>query len=353
MELDCEHTFCEDCLYDHLTSGIQSAFLCPKCRNDIDSITPVPKLLHQLLDELEAICPNQRTGCEAHLKRYTMNDHINRYCEFTEVDCPSADCEGSAQRRFLDGDRCLHYLVECEYCQQLMMELDTKEHLERNCPQALLSCDHCGAFQRRSETELHVEQHCQKFPISCLGKIVGCSVTDARDMVNEHMKTCPFAVMAPHIREQNERHAKLREETSQVREQMVNIDNRLEELEKSFRLLSTTMRLQRRRSLEPETTISTNRVEELAGRVNDLATDYNSRLDNVTSENARMHVAFYNENINNARQFHTLNAALTSLRGHVAHMSNPRTPASTASSGATSAGSGPSAVDSRREPPKL
>jgi hypothetical protein len=122
MELGCEHIFCEDCLYDHLQSGIQSASVCPKCRDSIDSIRPVPKLLNHLLDELEAICPNKSAGCLAYHKRYTMADHVNSYCEFTEVSCPAVDCLQPVQRRFLE-ERCLHSEIECGQCEEMVMEM--------------------------------------------------------------------------------------------------------------------------------------------------------------------------------------------------------------------------------------
>jgi hypothetical protein len=138
VELDCEHVFCEDCLYDHLQSGIQSASFCPKCRNSIEDIQPVPKLLNQLLDELEVLCPNKQAGCMEHHKRYTMNDHVNNYCDFTKVGCPAVDCLLLVPRRFLE-ERCPHNEVECDQCEKPMMELELGVSVQIPLPSSFAS----------------------------------------------------------------------------------------------------------------------------------------------------------------------------------------------------------------------
>jgi hypothetical protein len=123
MELGCGHIFCKECIYDHLQSGIQSASRCPKCRRQVDSVSPVSTILSHLLDELEVECPNRASGCDLKIKRYTIKDHVKQYCPFTEVSCPSPDCELFIERRYLEED-CLHSYVECEDCLEQIMEKD-------------------------------------------------------------------------------------------------------------------------------------------------------------------------------------------------------------------------------------
>lgn len=123
VELECEHIFCEDCVYEHLSCGIQSSSSCPKCRRSIDTIKPVPRLLNQLLDELEVECPNKKSGCLLPLSRYTVHDHVNRYCAYEELQCPKTNCGGTTQRRHIDKG-CLHTHVECEVCNEFVMEKD-------------------------------------------------------------------------------------------------------------------------------------------------------------------------------------------------------------------------------------
>lgn len=123
MELGCGHIFCRDCLYDHLQSGIQSAGKCPKCRQDVDAVSPVSTILNHLLDELEVKCPKQASGCDQHIKRYTIRDHVKQYCPYTEVPCPDPDCEMFIARRYAD-EECLHTFVECDDCLKQVMEKD-------------------------------------------------------------------------------------------------------------------------------------------------------------------------------------------------------------------------------------
>jgi site-specific recombinase len=172
------------------------------------------------------------------------------------------------------------------------------------------------------------------------------------------LKVCPIAIMAPHFQEQNERHVQLQQDTTQVCDQLHDLESKFEELEASFKQLSTSIKRERRRSLATGGTVSASRVEEITGRLDELATDYNSRLDNATSDNARMHMAFMNENLRNQQQFHTLNATLTVMRNQLNHLAALRATGSNATAGsgtgATNSGSSGVGMDSgRREPPKL
>jgi chromosome segregation ATPase len=202
---------------------------------------------------------------------------------------------------------------------------------------------------------LHYTQKCLMFPTPCPGQVIGCPVTAARHTINEHTISCPMAIMAPHFQEQNQKNALLQQETSQLRDHILDLDSKLEELETNFRQLSTSIKRERRRSLASGSTVPASRLEEITNRVDELATDYNSRLDNATSENARMHMAFMNETLRNQQQFHTINGTITALRSHLAQLSAWRAAGNNSSNGTTtnSGSSGVSMDSGRREPPKL
>lgn len=138
MELGCGHSFCKECLFHHVQSGIQNSRRCPKCREEIETISPVSTILGHLLDELEVECPNGASGCAQHIKRYTVQDHVKQYCLFTEIPCSSPDCELLIERRFA-GEDCLHSYVECEDCLEQIMEKD----LHVSLPLFLNGCTHC------------------------------------------------------------------------------------------------------------------------------------------------------------------------------------------------------------------
>jgi chromosome segregation ATPase len=206
----------------------------------------------------------------------------------------------------------------------------------------------------RGDLAMH-QQKCPMFPTLCPGNAVGCSISDARQSINEHAKACPMAIMAPTFQEQDNKNATLRQQNSQLRELLLGLDSKLEEMETNFRELSTSIKREHRRSLESESTVPISRLEEITNRVEELATDYNSRLDNATSESARLHVAFMNENIRTQQQLLTMNGSLSALRAHIAHLAASRAAGNNASTGtSTTSGSSVVSIDSgRREPPKL
>ena len=381
MELGCEHIFCEDCVYEHLSCGIQSASSCPKCRRHVDSLKPVPRLLNQLLDELEVECPNKSAGCIRPLKRYTVNDHVNKYCDFEEVRCPKSNCSGNIQRRFLDKG-CLHTHIECEICNDLVMEKDlavsfihiksseqlaniSQHHEEAICPAALVNCDHCHLELRRGQVSKHLDDDCPMIDVSCPGQVVGCKTSDKRHAMKEHIATCPMATMSSYFTDMGDKQATLVEENKRLRSQIDLLDARLEELEDNHKKLAQSIRKERRRASQAETSVaSANKIDELQARVEELSADWNTRLDNATSEAARLHMEMMNQAQQTGQRFYTLNGTVTSLRTQINHLlANSRpgggggssgggTSSGLAGSGA-SAGGGVSLDTARREPPKL
>lgn len=142
IELGCGHSFCTDCLFQHFQSGIQNSRRCPKCREEVEVVSPVSTILSHLLDELDVECPNRDSGCTQHVKRYTVRDHIKQYCLFTEIPCSSPDCELLIERRFA-GEDCLHSYVECEDCLEQIMEKDLIVSLPlflTGCTQVVIFC---------------------------------------------------------------------------------------------------------------------------------------------------------------------------------------------------------------------
>ena len=383
MELGCEHIFCEDCVYEHLSCGIQSASSCPKCRRTVDTLKPVPRLLNQLLDELEVECPNKAAGCLPPLKRYTVNDHVNKYCDYEELRCPKSNCSGNIQRQFLDKG-CLHTHIECEVCNDLVMEKDLavsiysishfsslpsadqmQHHEDCVCPAAMVDCEYCHIELRRGRVQNHLGKDCPMVIAKCPGWVVGCKVLDRRHVVDEHIAACPMATMSSYFTDMNDRQASLMEENKRLRNQVDTLNSRLEELEENHKKLAQSMKKERRRASMAETSAaSANRIEELHARFDDLTTDWNTRLDNATSEAARLHMEMLNQAQQTGQRFYTMNSTITSLRTQVNHLLNTRpggggagssgggTSSGLAGSGANTGG-GVSLDTARREPPKL
>ncbi|TID21815.1 Zinc finger TRAF-type protein [Venturia nashicola] len=363
MELGCGHSFCTDCLYQHFQSGIQNSRRCPKCREEVEVVSPVSTILSHLLDELEVECPNRGSGCTQHTKRYTVRDHVKQYCLFTEIPCSSPDCDLFIERRFA-GEDCLHSYVECEDCLEQIMEKDLVTHQSEVCQEGFIFCRFCEDEVRRMNLNAH-HAICDLYPEPCPGNVVGCKFSNSRRATEDHAKSCPMAIMAPHISAQSKQQVQTQAENDRLHEAIASVETRLEDLETICKQLSSSIKLERRRSMmPPEGTVSATRVEDLNSRIDEMSSDYTSRFDNVTSDNARLTMILTNENLRNQQQFHTLSAALTALRTQVTHLVATRnTGSNTATNRPATGGArgGGVALESdrgvlyseRREPPKL
>ena len=200
--------------------------------------------------------------------------------------------------------------------------------------------------------------------IKCPGQVVGCKFEDHRQTLDDHTITCPMAAMSTYLTDMNDRQTALAEENKRLRSQVDTLNSRLEELEENHKKLSQTIRKERRRASMAETSAaSASRIEELHARFDDLTADWNTRLDNATSEAARLHMEMINQAQQNNQRFYTVNGTVTSLRTQINHLlSNARPGGGGSSGGATSnglagsganAGGGVSLDSARREPPKL
>jgi TRAF-type zinc finger/Zinc finger, C3HC4 type (RING finger) len=124
VQLPCEHIFCLECLGTHFQTIPGDTKTCPKCRRKVNMIADVarpPKIVREMVDDLVVRCPNG--GCGAEVHRYTVQDHVSRYCGYTEVKCPEDNCGKKIERSRL-AEGCLHGYEECDDCKELVMKRD-------------------------------------------------------------------------------------------------------------------------------------------------------------------------------------------------------------------------------------
>lgn len=118
----CDHCFCRECLSQTWTEyhpgGPRGN--CPTCRSQsrLAAKGAVNKILTNILDELLVKCPKHEEGCTAEIKRGELQNHINLYCTYGFVECPSVDCDQPIKRK--DASQCFHSDAACIDCHNTM-----------------------------------------------------------------------------------------------------------------------------------------------------------------------------------------------------------------------------------------
>ena len=135
----------------------RDAKCCPACRRKTRriSIVPVPKIINRIPDELLVRCPYSREGCAEGLPRGAVQDHLDRYCIYSEVECSSDECPFTVQRKDAGKQRCLHTLVCCENCKVSLMERALKSH-QNCCSARTVPCPHCKSTMLYGDLESHL-----------------------------------------------------------------------------------------------------------------------------------------------------------------------------------------------------
>lgn len=210
VRLDCEHVFCQRCVNDAMIHQAENPSVlsinCPSCRRSIDNRAnaPVPKILNHILDELRVHCPLKNEGCDDILARGEVQSHVDKYCAYSDVGCPSEDCILTIQRKDVVIPRCLHGMVRCEDCFREFMERDLEHHRTNTCAIAKSSCPDCHAQVLHRDLESHI-QRCPDAIFPCDAEKYGCDFISRRIVLLEHSKVCPLAKLVPFLKLQNER----------------------------------------------------------------------------------------------------------------------------------------------------
>lgn len=214
MKLICDHIFCAECLnssFEHqsVPPGPTHARRtrtpptappprsCPACRNPMGpfSCEPANKLIDRILDDLIVRCPLKSKGCQETLTRSLVQDHVNRYCKFHEIDCPGPKCDIKIQRGRLEEDRCYHSTVTCQCSPRLMMEVELKEH---ECVYTITECPNCSVKLHRWNAEEH-KAVCLEAVIACDAADYGCTFIGKRELAKAHDNSCQLRMLSPYL----------------------------------------------------------------------------------------------------------------------------------------------------------
>lgn len=205
QKLPCDHCFCKRCIVQSLQNQPNGAQSCPSCRSKVplSSITSAPKIVEHMLSDLKVECPLQEKGCEMEVTRGSAQDHVDRYCPFSEVRCPVRSCKLLVQRKDAAMNRCLHQITSCRDCNISLMELDVELHQSKDCSNRMTCCPDCKKEVKRIELEAHIED-CVEAIFPCQGKTYGCWFVGKRSALALHKVDCTLSRLAPFLEKQND-----------------------------------------------------------------------------------------------------------------------------------------------------
>ena len=215
VSLYCDHIFCSGCLEQSIRAKDQLISTCPTCRGPFSSTStgtfqPAPRVINQIVENLRVKCPSVDKGCFEEVPRGTVQDHVVKYCPYTDVQCPDGDCGFPITRKNFAKGRCLHSQVACQDCSQPFPEWDLEDHRTNRCSFVTLTCPHCDSGFLKHQLERHVKA-CPQAVLSCEAAPYGCDFQAKALAMEDHSNTCPLAKLVPFLKAQNNRletHAK-------------------------------------------------------------------------------------------------------------------------------------------------
>lgn len=225
----CEHIFCEQCLNDHIRFAIRQSYgypaagaRCPTCRRELNMDAEplgVARIVTNMLDELLVKCPNKNEGCAWQGQRCEAQDHVDFSCEYRLVECTTRSCPHPVMAKDVERG-CLHNFVNCEFCEERVMEIEVETHHSNFCPFRMDQCHDCGTEVVRKDMNAHSKNDCPKAVTDCPAQEYGCDYNCQRDKMDEHKRSCTIARMLPMLQSMRTRQDDLEAENSHLRRQV-------------------------------------------------------------------------------------------------------------------------------------
>ncbi|EFX06620.1 traf-like signal protein [Grosmannia clavigera kw1407] len=188
----CLHSFCRECFEQMLLEDDR----CPLDRKPFepfqDSPNPVffcsaPPMVTSLLDNLRVRCPNAR--CDYVCGRSLIEHHFTKDCLYTRVPCPDRTCRKLVARHATKGGRCMHKLIECDYCSRPVELAGLEDHYDTGCEQNQIVCQSCLTAIPKHRYGTHVA-NCPDRLVDCQYKTSGCTAVIKKKDSVEHERTC-------------------------------------------------------------------------------------------------------------------------------------------------------------------
>ncbi|KAJ3130451.1 hypothetical protein HK098_000016 [Nowakowskiella sp. JEL0407] len=170
----CGHTFCKECIELHISNNPELGCPIDRARLSFDSLSPVARIIENLVDELQVFCTNKSLGCEWTGQRQLLNSHLNQQCDFQTALCP----------------KCL---------------LNIPVHMQIAHVQ---QCQTSSSLNRSDEN-----MGCNWGHLGCVWKGPEADLTD-------HLRTCTFESIKSYIQMQDRRYQTVLQQNEQLKDQV-------------------------------------------------------------------------------------------------------------------------------------
>ena len=202
ITLECDHHFCAKCFVQSCDRVIQDdeGPQCPSCRTPIKTKPrKASRLVSNMCDNVRVHCSND--GCDEVLPRSHIPYHSREACGEQQVSC---SCNAKMRRKNHIVGKCLHAThTECK-CGKLV-ELGSEKqraHKEEECPEAGDRCKKCNERLPDATYLVGSTHDCGVSKKPCPGEEYGCEGCAANESVEDHMKHCVIAKLAPSMKAQ-------------------------------------------------------------------------------------------------------------------------------------------------------
>ena len=153
LQTSCSHLFCADCINEIPDN-------CPTCRGNFTS-TP-DGFVARKIGDIKVKCPNEGRGCLWTGTLRESEDHLGNRCDYEDVQCKHCDHRGDRKEvNSLHPTWCEEFPLHCPNqpgCQANLKRATVEDHLEQ-CPEQLLACKFAPAGCTRIVRRKNFDEH--------------------------------------------------------------------------------------------------------------------------------------------------------------------------------------------------